>query len=160
MKGEAKQEFIIHTTSISIICHFYSLFFVLLSSFSNCFFCLRSLTIYYIHLLWVCLWSGTISFPKPYDLFWFIKFRYIVFIKLQLKQWFIDFWCYASDVIHTLSLLVKFLVWYFFPFFLKKIFPQLQQYITESGKWMRETLLTQHHPFLLAWVFLWDCHWL
>lgn len=32
--------------------------------------------------------------------------------------------------------------------------------LLDPGKWMRQRLLTQHHPFLLVWVFLRDCHWL
>lgn len=39
-------------------------------------------------------------------------------------------------------------------------FPQCQLDVIGSRKWIRERLLTQHHPFLLVWVFLWDCHWL
>lgn len=39
-------------------------------------------------------------------------------------------------------------------------FPQWQMHVIGAMKWIRESLLTQHHPFLLVWVFLWNCHWL
>lgn len=40
------------------------------------------------------------------------------------------------------------------------VFPQWHHYVIGAGIGLRQRLLTQHHPFLLAWMFLWGCHWL